>query len=365
MRKMSTSFIHGAIFALSCIALQAQTPATTPVGSNAAVTPSPAGQAPDEATKKITDLFHAGKYLEAEKLTEGLLIAYPEDQRLIKAKALIASALEQGGASGAAPSSSRPAAHSDVEPLTGMDRVEYNSLVELAKQAQQDSDLGQQEESLRGFMDKSAAFLQKHPSQMLLWQFRVAAAIILDDPMAGYEAGQKLLAAGAADSDDPNLQHLLAQLNNKGWLDKQDAAMQADRVWRDAKKQIDFDWILGTWGALFSYDDLKALPDTSVASHITVTFSRSGSVIEGHSFYDGVKDPRFASDLVGSEYKGIILHSGEIHWEWTQGPSFTEWMPAISFQSREGNRQMTIVFSSSNYKTMGACTALFTRVTPR
>jgi len=65
----------------------------------------------------------------------------------------------------------------------------------------------------------------------LLWQLRAASAISLDDPMAGYEAGQTLLGAGAADSDDPNLQRLLGQLKNKGWLDKQGA--------EEAKKHVE------------------------------------------------------------------------------------------------------------------------------
>jgi hypothetical protein len=62
---------------------------------------------------------------------------------------------------------------------------------------------------------------------MLLWQIRATAAIGLGDPLPGYEAGQKLLAEGAADSDDANVQHLLAQLRLKGWFDKERAATGA------------------------------------------------------------------------------------------------------------------------------------------
>jgi hypothetical protein len=40
-------------------------------------------------TKKISDLVHAGKYTDAQKLTAAMLILYPDDQRLIKAKVLI------------------------------------------------------------------------------------------------------------------------------------------------------------------------------------------------------------------------------------------------------------------------------------
>jgi len=58
---------------------------------------------------------------------------------------------------------------------------------------------------------------------MLLWQLRAASAISLNDLVAGYGAGQKIIASGAADSNDPNLQQLLAQLKNKGWLDEKES----------------------------------------------------------------------------------------------------------------------------------------------
>jgi hypothetical protein len=46
--------------------LQAQTAANATVGPKAqAANPTPSGQAPDEMTKKIPDLGHAGKYPEA------------------------------------------------------------------------------------------------------------------------------------------------------------------------------------------------------------------------------------------------------------------------------------------------------------
>jgi hypothetical protein len=89
--------------------LHAQTPATAPTNGSVAVAPSaPNGQAPDEMTRKITELVLAGKYAEAQKLTEGLLIAYPDDQRLIKAKALINSRLAPGGSTSAAPDNAQP-----------------------------------------------------------------------------------------------------------------------------------------------------------------------------------------------------------------------------------------------------------------
>src|ERR1700722_8128058 len=87
--------------------LDAQTVAKGPADTNAlAASPSLSGQAPDDMTAKMTELVHAGKYAEAQQLTAGLLIAYPNDQRLIKAKALIEKMLATGGQG--APDSTQP-----------------------------------------------------------------------------------------------------------------------------------------------------------------------------------------------------------------------------------------------------------------
>jgi hypothetical protein len=194
----------------------------------AAASQNPQGQAPDDATKKITELVHAGKYAEAQQLTTGLLIAYPSDRRLIKAKMLLdkllapsVSTTVPNGQSTNSVTVVQPAASTPTEQLTGMDKVEYDSLIELGREAQQTTDSEQQKKLLQQFIDRSSTFLQKHPNETLLWQVRAASAISLDDPIAGYEAGQRLLTAGAADSGDAKMHQLLAQLNLKGWLGKQ------------------------------------------------------------------------------------------------------------------------------------------------
>jgi hypothetical protein len=209
---------------LGCLpSLHAQ---TAPTDSNAAPEAPVAGQASDDITRKITDLVNAGKYADAQQLTTGLLVAYPDDQRLIKTKSLLEKLLAPASLTVATPASDHPAsnipaARLPASQLTGMDRVEYNSLIELGREAQQTNDLEEQKKLLQQFMDKSSPFLQKYPDEMLLWQLRAAGAITLDDALAGYEAGQKLLAAGGGENDNANLGRLLAQLNLKGWMDKQ------------------------------------------------------------------------------------------------------------------------------------------------
>ena len=205
--------------------LHPQTSTTAPANGSVAAAPSaPSAQAPDEMTKKITELVLAGKYAEAQKLTEGLLIAYPDDQRLIKAKVLIDSRLAPGGSTSAAPGSAQPtqpASNAGPTQLTGMDKIDYTALIELAREGKESTDLNQQNALLKQFMDQSRVFLQKHPEQTLLWELRAQAAISLNELIAGYQAGQKLMAAGASDSNDSTLLSLLGKLKNKGWLDKQ------------------------------------------------------------------------------------------------------------------------------------------------
>ncbi|HEX8926170.1 MAG TPA: hypothetical protein VF786_10285 [Terriglobales bacterium] len=210
------AFIRVLCFAIIFTApLIAQTPSTP---ASQATAPA---KAPDEMTQKITELVHAGRYVEAQQLTTGLLVAYPNDLRLIKAKTLIdqllASPQTNAESANRAPELK---AKANPERLTGMEKVNYDSLIELGREAQRTTDSDQQKELLRQFMEQSDPFLQRHPDEMLLWQLRAAAAISLNDPLAGYEAGQKLLNAAMGDNGDPNVQRLLAKLNLAGWLDK-------------------------------------------------------------------------------------------------------------------------------------------------
>jgi len=302
---------------------------TTP--SPADAKPAQAGQAPDEATRKISDLVHAGKYTEAQQLTTGLLIAYPDDQRLIKAKALIEKLLVPGGSTSAAPTSSKPAqpaANTNPEQLTGMDKVDYNALIVLARQAQQTTELAEQTKLLKQFMDQSDVFLQKHPEQMLLWQFRVQLAISLNEPMEGYKAGQRLLADGAADSSDPSLQQLLGELKNKGWLDKQEVEKQT-------QKKNDYLVVLGAWSGHFSKTDHKGHEVRH--ADVRLDFSKSDSVIEGYLTTNATRDAK-------PTIRGTILDSGEINWERRWG---SDWK-TVSVEIGSDKRSMKIVFTDDS-----------------
>jgi hypothetical protein len=340
MSTRSNCFILRLALALLCLSqLHAQTatnPSADPNGKRSNV--QPAGQAPDEMTKKIADLVHAGKYAEAQQLTTGLLVAYPDDQRLIRAKALIETLLAPAGSASATPGSNQPintvapaqpAVNASAAQPTGMDRVEYNSLIELARQAQQTTDLEQQNALLKQFMDKSHAFLQKYPNEMLLWQLRAASAMSLHEADAGYEAGQKLLADGAADSSNPNLQQLLSKLNLEGWLDKQKV--------EDYKKDR---WFLGTWNS--SWSDSDAPGDVRAQGNVVFSQSESGD-IKSYGLQD---DGKYG----GNVFRGTILNAGEIKWERyldsRLGCCPSGWQPVISSEIGGDRRTMKLIVPS-------------------
>ncbi len=310
MGKLSTSLIFGFVLVLVVgPSVQAQTAPHAPTNAPAA-DPAPTGQAPSEVLKKLSDLIHSGKYLDAQQLAAGLLLAYPDDQRLIKAKALLDRAVSSPqpadtgtGANQPTSSVAPPAPRNNAAPLTGMDKVEYNSLIELARQAQQTTDLGQQKMLLQKFMTESRPFAEQHQDDMLIWQLRAAAALSLNEPIEGYEAGQELLSAGAADSNDPNLQHLMAQLNLQGWLDHKKAEFR--------EQEKGFEWLLGTWTSTWDWWWGE------VHGRDQEQFVVTDSGIEGYLVGgDGVRNPE-------PDFRGKMLDSGEIQWDCYMPPADT------------------------------------------
>src|SRR5277367_4540340 len=115
MRNISKSLGLGLFLAVLGLPILHAQPASHASNAAAAQT-TPAAQAPEELLKKLSELVHAGKYAEAQQLTAGLLMAYPDDQRLIKTKALLDQSLATGGAADASPSVTPPSSNSPSAP---------------------------------------------------------------------------------------------------------------------------------------------------------------------------------------------------------------------------------------------------------
>jgi hypothetical protein len=339
-KSLIPEFFLGLIFLPS---LHAQSAPSAPAATSASAAKAiPADQVPDDVMKKLSVLVHAGKYPEAQQLTAGLLMAYPDDQRLIKIKALLDKSPAPAGSPSATPSpnpptnnvpSSQPVANTVAGRFTGMELVDYDAMIALAEQAQQTTDLLEQKQLLQQFMDQSFLFLQQHPAEILLWQLRAASAIGLNDPIAGSKAGQKLLALGGADGADVNLRRLLAQLKNKGWLDQQ-------RMEETEK----YAWVLGTWSVSWSSSSVERAfsggghRTTNQGKEANEVLSMVGSVVEGFNMNNDVKstDPNM---------RGTLLDSGEIRWEryYPPGEQPSGWQPPISYVLSADKRTMTMV----------------------
>ena len=351
MKKWTKLFICGLFLVLGGLAsLRGQIASTH---SDASSQPA-AARASDEMTQRITDLVNAGKYLEAQALTTGLLVAYPNDERLIQTQALLKRLVPTAAvpSTPAISLSAQPATGADAGHLTGMEKVDYNALIERARQAQQTTDPEQQKSSLQRFLSDSSLFLQKHPEQMLLWQIRAAAAISVNDPDAGYEAAQKLLAAGVADSNDPALQRLLAQLKNNGWLDKQGV--------ENFKK---YAWIVGTWSISWSFGEK---PDQQGTGPKEIFAKSDSGEIEGYYFpKNGHKNRRpnmrgtiLASQVSWKQYLENADHDpedpGGLTFVVDDAPGRpyypSGWQPPISYVLSDDKRTMTMLFPQQSPK---------------
>ncbi len=100
-------------------------------------------------------------------------------------------------------------------------RLELETLLGMSAEAKSATDLQQKRKILIDFMDRSSPFLETHPEVRELWMHRGVAALALNRPHAGWEAGQKLLALGALESSNEQERGVLAKLNRQNWLGKE------------------------------------------------------------------------------------------------------------------------------------------------
>jgi len=336
----------------------ARTPGATPQEAAAADGSSPnpmasASRAPDELMKRLSDLVHAGKYAEARQSVSALLILYPDDQRLVKAKTLLEQALapskpaDSAGAAGShADGVTPPVLNTSPEKYSGMEKVDYEALKDLARQAQETADLSQQKSLLTQFMAQSALFLQKHPGEMLLWQLRAASAMNLNDPTAGFEAGQKLLAADAAGIDDPNSQRLLAQLKNKGWLDERGIAEAKQKIEEDRE----YGWLLGTWSGTNSWFQTAAFDYGKKQVNARIEFVRSGSNVLGY-LYRMNSNTRYSVPVLMYTPSGNLESDPARGWSFNRTGVTQKWQPidSISFDGDRSTMEINIGYEKTKF----------------
>jgi hypothetical protein len=103
---------------------------------------------------------------------------------------------------------------------TKRDAAEYAHMMDEASQAAKSKDPAEQAHLFGNYLHDSRIFLSTHPDVTQLWVLRAVAALKLNKPATGAQAGQILSSLPPKDRDDPHIQKLLQVLGQYGWVAK-------------------------------------------------------------------------------------------------------------------------------------------------
>jgi hypothetical protein len=245
-----------------------------------------------EAPATAALILHAArKPAEAKAaLDEAAKLAPPDKQDKIQNITNVLNAESAATASGNSPS------------LTGTARRQFDTLALIIEEADKAQTDVERKKLLREFLEKSEPFLKENPDQTPIWTLRAVAALELNQAKMGWEAGRKLLEAGAGDSDDLKTRKVLAALERKGWLGKKPPRVEVSAAkspvtdvpaarppaeqqpkplaFSDPARQAALESICGTWewSDIFSTGKISIKPD----GVCTVDWN-----VMGHYHYDG------------------------------------------------------------------------------
>ena len=106
------------------------------------------------------------------------------------------------------------------QPDTKKFAAEYAHMLDEATQAAKEKDPAEQIHLFGNYLHDSRIFLTTHPDATQLWVLRAVAALKLNKPATGIQAGQYLSSLPPKDRTDPHIQKLLDVLGKQGWLPK-------------------------------------------------------------------------------------------------------------------------------------------------
>ena len=124
--------------------------------------------------------------------------------------------------------------------LTGAARRQMDTLMLIIEEADKAKLDTERKKLLQEFLDKSAPFVQENPGQLAVWTLRAVAALEMNQPKTGWEAGQQMTKLGADSSDDAKVRKVMAMLDRKGWLGK-----EAPSPFKNVSRETPFENSLG------------------------------------------------------------------------------------------------------------------------
>lgn len=110
-------------------------------------------------------------------------------------------------------------AASSAAEVTDKSSLELDTLIYMARNASEERDPVAKTKLYEEFLERSARYVTQKPDQKKVWLLRAQAALDLNRPRIGWQAGRKLLALGAHLSDEPETRQIMAMLNYRGWLE--------------------------------------------------------------------------------------------------------------------------------------------------
>jgi hypothetical protein len=110
------------------------------------------------------------------------------------------------------------------QPDTKKFAAEYTHILDEATQAAKEKDPAEQVHLFGNYLHDSRIFLINHPDATQLWVMRAVAALRLNKPATGIQAGQILSALPPKDRTDPHIKRLLDVLEKQGWIPNGKAA---------------------------------------------------------------------------------------------------------------------------------------------
>jgi hypothetical protein len=156
-----------------------------------------------------------GAAADAANFIKKALELAPDDATKAKVKQLAAMLATTGSPNQPTPGQSS---------LSGQDQRKLDVLMLILEDAEKATTPEDRAKAFREYLEKSGDFAAAHPEQTNIWVMRAFAAVDLDEPKLGWEAGKKLQALGADNSNDPKLRRAMASLDRKGWLGDKPAA---------------------------------------------------------------------------------------------------------------------------------------------
>ena len=100
---------------------------------------------------------------------------------------------------------------------TAEQRRHYNVLILVMEDAEKAADLSSRQRIMGEFLEQSAIYLKNFPDDGRVWTLRALACIELDRADDGILAARALERLGLANSAEPKITRLVANLDRKGW----------------------------------------------------------------------------------------------------------------------------------------------------